>query len=150
MQILTITNGDFSITTDKTKLQIKVIHDFLAYESYWAKDIPLEYVERAIENSLCFGVFYKNEQVGLARIVSDYTTFAYLCDVFILEKQRGQGLSKWLVETIMAHPNLQGLRRWVLLTADAHELYKKYGWQNIAAPERYLEIRNIEVYQKTL
>src|SRR6185369_16005467 len=109
----------FMISDDKTKLQPDVIHHFLR-NSYWAKDIPLEVVKRSIENSVCFGVYSGNKQVGFARVVSDLATFAYLADVFILEEYRGKGLSKRLMEYIMEYPQLQGLRRWMLATRDAH------------------------------
>ena len=100
----------------------------------------------SVENSLNFGVYHRGEQIGFARIVSDFSTMAYLGDVFIIASFRGQGLSKWLMKTITEHPNLQGLRRWILLTADAHELYKKYGWTNLASPTRWMERHNPNVY----
>lgn len=100
----------------------------------------------AIENSLCFGVYHKDRQIGFARIISDLATVAYLGDVYILEEYRGKGLSKWLVETIMAHPDLQGLRRWILLTGDAHGLYRQFGWTDIADPSKWMEVYNKNVY----
>ncbi|MEI6411780.1 MAG: GNAT family N-acetyltransferase, partial [Bacteroidota bacterium] len=136
----------FQLSTDPAKLDLKVIHNYLSNESYWAKNIPFETVKSAVENSLNFGLYYQDRQIGYARIVSDYTSMAYLADVFILEAFRGQGLSKWLMETIMQHPNLQGLRRWILLTRDAHELYKRFGWQPIAIPDRWMEVHNPNVY----
>jgi GNAT superfamily N-acetyltransferase len=148
MKIITERKNDFVITTDRTKLDILLIHDFLSNKAYWSKNIPLEKVKMAIENSLNFALFYKNKQVGYARIVSDFSAIAYLGDVFIIEEYRGQGLSKWLMETIVSHPHLQNLRRWILLTGDAHELYKKYGWKPIAAPERWMEKHDPNVYSK--
>jgi N-acetylglutamate synthase-like GNAT family acetyltransferase len=146
MKIITVTKNDFTITTDKIKLNLNVIHNFLANESSWSKNIPFEKVKSCIENSLNFGLFHKENQIGYARVISDYTTIAYLGDVFVVSNYRGQGLSKWLMEQVMAHPNLQGLRRWVLCTADAHELYKKYGWTSLAKPELYMERWHPNVY----
>ncbi|MDN4165867.1 GNAT family N-acetyltransferase [Cytophagales bacterium LB-30] len=147
MQILTRTQGAYTLSTDSQKLDINTIHHFLAHDSYWARHIPRETVERAIKNSLNFGVYHGNSQVGYARIISDYATIAYLGDVFILPEHRGQALSKWLMESIKSHPQLQGLRRWILLTADAHELYKAYGWTALATPDRWMECHNPKVYQ---
>ncbi len=127
-------------------MDLIAIHYFLATQSHWNQNILVETVRTANENSLCFGVFYDNEQVGFARVITDYATIAYLGDVFIVPMHRGKGLSKWLMETIMKHPQLLGLRRWILLTADAHELYKKFGWQPVAKPERYMELYNPDVY----
>jgi GNAT superfamily N-acetyltransferase len=139
------TKADYSISTDRACLQIQVIHDFLK-ESYWAKDIPIEIVRRSIANSLCFGVYKKEQQIGFARIISDYATFAYLADVFILESFRGEGLSKWLMEMIVTHPQLQGLRRWMLATRDAHELYRKYGFENVRSPNSLMERLFPDIY----
>lgn len=136
----------YSISTDKGQLDIKMIHGFLSAQAYWSLNIPYETVARAITHSLCFGVYHNGLQVGFARIISDYTTVAYLGDVFILPEHRGKGLSKMLVQHIMQHPDLQGLRRWILLTQDAHELYRKFGWNNIAAPDRWMEVHNKNVY----
>lgn len=139
--------GDFCISTDKSKLDLQTVHHFLSKESYWSQNIPFETVKTASENSLTFGVYHHNQQIGYARIVSDYATVAYLGDVYILPEFRGQGLSKWLMATIMNHPNLQGLRRWILLTADAHGLYKQYGWTEITKPDRWMELHNPDVYK---
>ena len=144
--IMTVEKDGYIITTDKTKMDIAFIHHYLSTESYWCKGIPLDVVRRSIENSLNFGVFYQGKQVGFARIVSDLATVAYLGDVFITPDHQGKGLSKWLMEQIMNHPDLQGLRRWILLTRDAHELYKQYGWQPIASPDRWMEIHDPNVY----
>ncbi|WP_290791618.1 GNAT family N-acetyltransferase [Flavihumibacter sp. UBA7668] len=138
--------NDFLISTDKSKLDIDSIHTFLSAKAYWSLHIPIERVQKAIENSLCFGVYQKELQIGFARVISDYSTIAYLGDVYILEAFRGQGLSKWLMETIMSHPDLQGLRRWILLTGDAHGLYEQFGWTAIADPSKWMELHNKNVY----
>jgi GNAT superfamily N-acetyltransferase len=135
----------FLISDDRQKLDIPMIHSFLT-NSYWAKNIPLNIVEKSTRNSLCFGVYDGNRQIGFARIVSDYSTFAYLCDVFILEEHRGKGLSKWMMECIMQHPDLQGLRRWILATRDAHDLYRKFGFTELQKPDRYMEIVRVPPY----
>lgn len=142
-------NGNFLLSTDKAKLQLPVIHDFLARESYWAKGIALALVEKAIANSLCFGVYDRDKQIGFARVTTDYATFAYLADVFILEEYRGRGLSKWMMSCILAHPELQGLRRWLLATRDAHALYAQYGFRALAKPESIMELHNPNVYAST-
>ncbi len=130
---------NFLISTDREKLHIPVIHQFLSQESYWAQNRSLEQTERAIENSLCFGVYCEERQIGFARVVSDFATFAYLGDVFILEEFRGRGLSKRLMRTIVEHPDLQGLRRWVLATRDAHGLYEQFDFTPLKVPERWME-----------
>lgn len=119
---------DYSISTDPSLLNIDTIYHYLSAESYWAKNIPREVVEKSITNSLCFGLYRHAKQIGFARLVTDKATFAYLADVFVMEEYRGKGLSKWLVQVIHAHPELQGLRRWVLGTRDAHGLYEQFGW----------------------
>jgi len=134
-----IKNG-FRISTDQTLLDFDMIYRYLDNESYWAKGIPEETLRKAIKNSLCFGVYKQNKQVGLARVITDKATFAYICDVFILHDHRGLGLSKWLMQTIVNHPELQGFRRWSLATADAHGLYKQFGFNEIIRPERWMEI----------
>ena len=139
--------GEYLITTDPARVDLAVVHGFLS-ESYWAKGIPLETVRRAVEHSLNFSVYDGARQVGFARVITDSATFAYLGDVFVLETHRGRGLSRWLMEVIVAHPELQGFRRWVLLTRDAHGLYRKVGFKPIAAPERYMELWVPEVYQR--
>ncbi len=132
-------NGEFTISTDKKRLQIDVIQRFLTQESYWAKTRTREQTLTAINNSLVFGLYKGENQVGFARIVSDFATFAYLGDVFILEEFRGSGLSKWLLETVINHSELQNLRRWILATADAHGLYKQFGFHALEYPERWME-----------
>ena len=138
--------NDFLISTDKTKLNIGVIHDYLSKESYWAKNIPLAIVKKSIKGSLCFGLYHKKVQVGFARVVTDHATFGYIADVFILNEYRGKGLSKWLMEVIMNHPNLQGLRRWMLATRDAHGLYAQFGFLPLDKPERIMGLRPFEEY----
>lgn len=130
----------FYISTDKTRLDVTLIHDYLSNRSYWAKERSRETVERSIANSLCFGVFNNSdEQVGFARVVTDYAIFAWLMDVFILETYQGHGLGKLLMKEIMAHPELQTLTRWGLGTKDAHTLYEKFGFTALAYPERMME-----------
>jgi len=130
---------EFIISTDRNRLQIEAIHKFLSEESYWAQTRTREQTETAIKNSLPFGVYKGENQIGFARVVTDYATFAYLGDVYILEEFRGQGLSKWLMETIVGHPDLQGFRRWVLATKDAHTLYEKFGFHALVHPDRWME-----------
>lgn len=131
--------GEFTISTDRKRLQIDRIHKFLTEESYWAKERTLEQTTTAINNSLPFGVYTGENQIGFARVVTDYATFAYLGDVYILEEFRGQGLSKWLMETIVEHPDLQNFRRWLLATRDAHTLYEKFGFTQLKFPARWME-----------
>lgn len=133
------TSGELTISTEKSRLQIDVIQSFLANDSYWAQTRTLEQTKTAIENSICFGAYHGTRQIGFARVVSDCATFAYLGDVFIIEEFRGQGLSKWLMEAIISHPDLQGLRRWVLATRDAHALYEKFGFHTLTYPDRWME-----------
>ena len=139
----------YLISTDPAKLDIGVIHQYLSQQSYWAQNIPLEVVQRSIANSFCFGVYYQMQQIGFARMITDKATFGYLADVFILPDYRGKGLSKWLMATIHAHPDLQGLRRWMLGTKDAHGLYKQFGWAPL--PEevvgRFMQLHNQNIYQ---
>lgn len=132
-------NGEFTISTDRNRLQIEAIHRFLSEESYWAQTRTREQTETAIKNSLPFGVYKGENQIGFARVVTDYATFAYLGDVYILEEFRGLGLSKWLMETIVNHPELQDFRRWVLATKDAHTLYEKFGFHALVHPDRWME-----------
>ena len=136
-----IERAGFVISTDPSRLDRDAIADFLT-RAYWAKGRPRERTERALDNSLVFGLYDGNRQIGLARVVSDYAIFAYLCDVFIHEDYRAHGLGKWLIETVMSHPDLQGLRRWTLATRDAHGLYKKFGWDALKNPEKWMEILN--------
>ena len=128
----------FTISTDPARIDRALVHEFLA-ASYWAKGIPRETVDRSIEGALCFGLYEGDRQVGFARVITDRATFAYLADVFVVDSHRGRGLAAWLMETILAHPDLQGLRRWMLLTRDAHPLYRKVGYTELAHPERVME-----------
>jgi GNAT superfamily N-acetyltransferase len=139
--------GSFVVSTDPSRLDLDLIHGFLT-DSYWAKGIPREVVARSITHSLCFGIYDGDgTQAGFARVVSDFATVAYLGDVFLLESHRGQGLSKWMMECIVAHPDLQNLRRWILLTRDAHGLYKQFGFTPLKSPDRYMELHNPDVYE---
>jgi GNAT superfamily N-acetyltransferase len=137
MKIIEWRSGEFEVTTDRDRLEIQTIYDFLALESEWARGIAREIVERSIEHSLCFGIFHRNRQVGFARVITDCLTIAYLGDVFVLEDYRGRGLAKWLMECVVAHPALHGLRHWILVTADAHDLYRKSGFTPLARPEKF-------------
>jgi N-acetylglutamate synthase-like GNAT family acetyltransferase len=137
---------EFKISTDNNDLDLEVIYEFISH-SYWAADIPKATLEKAISNSFCFGVYdASGHQVGFARLITDKATFAYLADVFIIESQRGRGLSKWLVETIVTHPELQGLRRMILATRDAHGLYAQYGFKPVENPEVLMQIWQPNIY----
>jgi GNAT superfamily N-acetyltransferase len=139
--------GDFLISTSRERLSLEVVHGFLT-NCYWAKGISRDVVARSIEHSLCFGIYEDSgTQVGFARVVSDFATVAYLGDVFVLESHRGRGLSKWLMECMVQHPALQNLRRWILLTRDAHGLYSQFGFTPVKAPERYMELHRPNVYE---
>jgi len=137
--------GDYEISTDPARIDVVTVHEFLT-NSYWAKGIPLETVRRSIENSIPFGVYHGPQLVGFARVISDCATFAYLADVFVLGPWRGRGLSKWLLQCIIGHPDLQALRRWMLATQDAHGLYRQYGFASIKTSEHWMEIHDPEVY----
>jgi len=132
----------FYISTDQSLLDIQFVHHFLDQESYWAKGIPLQKLETAITCSLCFGLYHQNQQIGFARVISDFAVFAYLADVFITPDYRKQGLSKWLIQTILQHPDLQNLKRWLLATADAQGLYSQFGFEKIHNPDNYMQIFN--------
>ena len=136
----------YTISTDKSRLDLEIIHRFLSEISYWAKDRTFDQTKTAIENSICFGVYDSERQIGFARVVTDRSTFAYLGDVFILEEFRGRGLGKWLMETIISHPELQGLRRWVLATRDAHGLYEQFGFSRLKFPDRWMELPAPDAY----
>ena len=129
----------YTISTDRARLNLDLIHNYLSSESYWATGRAREVVERSIENSLPFGIYQGADQVGFARIVTDYATFAWVADVFVMPEHRGLGLSKWLMEVIITHPELQGFRRWILATKDAHGLYEKFGFTQLRRPERWME-----------
>lgn len=133
------TRGDYTISTDPARMNVDAIHAYLS-RSYWAEGVPREIVERSLLGSLAFGLFHRGAQVGLARVVTDRATFAYLCDVYVLEEHQGRGLGRWLVETVMAHQDLQGLRRFSLVTRDAHALYSTFGFSALASPGGHMEI----------
>ncbi len=139
--------GEFTVTDKREDLDIETIHSFLR-ESYWAKGIPRSVVEKAVNNSLCFGLYHSSEQVGFGRAVTDQATFAYLADVFVVPAYRGRGLGKWLVSCVLAHPELQGLRRWILATLDAHGLYEQNGFVALRKPEWFMEINDPNIYQR--
>lgn len=143
-------NGIYCISTNRTLLNMECIHNYLSNESYWAANIPKEIVIRSIENSLCFGLYVDDSQIGFARVITDKATFAYLADVFVLKEYRGKGLSKWLMQVIHEHPELQTLRRWMLGTRDAHGLYKQFGWTNFTeeVSSRFMQKHNPDVYKK--
>ena len=130
----------YTISTDKSMLDIDLIHRFLSERSYWAQHIPRAIVERSIANSLCFGSYDGDQQVGFARVITDYATFAYVADVFVLESHRGRGISKALMRAIREHPQLQELRRWHLVTSDAHALYEKFGFREVETPRKHMEM----------
>jgi GNAT superfamily N-acetyltransferase len=139
---------EFEISTDAARVDVAAVHSFLT-NSYWAAGIPRETVAHSIQNSLCFGIYRGQEQIGFARVITDRATFAYLADVFVLAAFRGRGLAKWLIQCILSHPDLQGLRRWSLITRDAHGLYQEFGFQQLRTPERWMEKHDPEVYAKT-
>jgi N-acetylglutamate synthase-like GNAT family acetyltransferase len=138
---------EYEISTDTDRLNVEVIHNFLAEESYWSPGIPRAIVERAMQNSLCFGVYHRAAQVGFARVVTDKATFALLADLFILSAHRGQGLSKWLMRCVVGHEDLQGLRRLLLLTSDAHSLYRQFGFKELGNPSRFMEVLRQDIYR---
>ena len=138
---------EYEISTDTHRLNVEVIHKFLAEDSYWSPGISRSIVERAIKNSLCFGVYHHAAQVGFARVVTDKSTFALLADLFILKAHRGKGLSKWLMRRVVGHEDLQGLRRLLLLTSDAHGLYRQFGFEQLANPSRFMEVARQDFYR---
>ena len=137
--------GGFLVSTDPARLDVDAIHAFLT-SSYWSPGIPRDVVERAIAGSICFGLFAGERQIGFARVITDRATFAYLADVYVLDEHRGRGLGSWLVETVIAHPELKGLRRFVLVTRDAHGLYEKFGFTPTSKPENYMERHRPDAY----
>jgi len=138
--------NQFYISTDQEKLDIDLIHRYLSEEAYWSKGISKDVIIASIRNSLNFGLYVEGQQVGYARVISDYATIAYLGDVFVLPAYRGRGFSKRLMEEVMSHPKLQGLRRWILLTRDAHDLYRQFGWNSIEKPDRWMEKHDSQIY----
>jgi GNAT superfamily N-acetyltransferase len=137
-------NG-FLISTDRSRLDRRAIHEFLR-SSYWARGIPRAVVDRSLDHALCFGLYEGTRQIGLARVITDHATFAYLSDVYVLPSHRGRGLAVWLMEVVFAHPELQGLRRWMLATRDAHGLYRKFGFRDLAHPEWLMEMVQADLY----
>ena len=131
-------DGDYRISTDKMRLDVPAIHDFLV-NTYWSKGRSLDVVRQSVEHSLCFGLYYQQGQIGFGRVISDFSTFAYIADVYVLDQHRGHGLGKHLVTCITQHAQLQGLKRWLLVTSDAHGLYKPYGFSPLTTPERFME-----------
>ena len=149
MESISVTNKNYLITTNQQVFNYEKIYDFISNQSYWAAGIPMDILKRSIANSLSFGLFYNGEQIGFARVITDYATFGYLADVFIDPKFRGKGLASWLMETILSHPALPGLRRWMLATRDAHGLYEKYGFTKLLNSERIMEISKPGIYQSS-
>ena len=140
------TRDKFTVTTDRARLDRRAIAQFLT-SSYWAAQVPQTVVDRSIENSLCFGLLDEDRQIGFARVVTDRATFAFIADVFVLPEHRGRGLGKWLIECVVSHPELQGLRRWLLGTRDAHGLYRQYGFTPLKRPEIFMELHDPDVYR---
>ncbi|MFI5185578.1 MAG: GNAT family N-acetyltransferase [Chitinophagales bacterium] len=147
MEIIEQRRGDYLISTDRSKIDLNSVHDFLSH-SYWAENISKNLIQKSIDHSLCFGVYHYRDLVGFARVISDFATFAYLADVFILPQQRGKGLSKWLMQVIIDHPDLQGLRRFTLATKDTHGLYAQFGFKPFDKPERWMQRHDPDVYKK--
>jgi GNAT superfamily N-acetyltransferase len=139
--------GSLTISTDPARVDRKLVHEILT-SSYWAEGIPRDVVDRSIDNSLVFGLYEGLAQIGFARVITDRSTFAYLSDVFVLDSHRGKGLGKWLMEAVMGHPDLQGLRRWTLATRDAHGLYRQFGFESVAKPDRLMEILDADIYRR--
>lgn len=140
------TRNSYTITTDKGQIDLAYTHQYLSQHSYWAENIPIDVVRRSIEGALCFVVLHGTEQVGFARVITDEATFAYLADVFIDPRHRGHGLSKWLMQVIMDYPTLQGLRRFLLATRDAHGLYRQFGFESLTLPDRWMQVHRPDVY----
>lgn len=138
--------GEFRVVTAGERLDVAAIHNFLCRESGWARHIPRSVVEESIRNSLCFGLFHQDKQAGFVRVISDYPTIPYLGDVFELREYRRRGLARWLMECVVSHPRLRNLRRWILVTEDAHGLYRKFGFSELAAPGKFMELHNPDVY----
>lgn len=141
------THESFLLSTDPAKIDLPTVHRYLSESSYWAKNIPFDVFRTSVQNALCFGIYENGRQAGFARVITDRATFGYIGDVFILDAYRGRGLSKWLMQCILEHPELQGFRRWILATADAHGLYAQSGFHSLAKPDRWMELHNPNVYQ---
>src|SRR6202049_4055734 len=140
--------GEFTVSTDRGLIDMDVVHGFLT-QCYWAKGIPRDVVARSIENSLCFGLYADGQEVGVARVITDYATYAYIGGVFVLESFRARGLGKWLMECVMKHPRLQGLRRWSVVTSDAHGLCSQVGFTPLKKPRNYMELHRPDVYTRS-
>ncbi len=141
-------HDEFLLSSDPKKLDIDIIHRYLNKHSYWAQNIPLNVVERSLNNSLCFGLYRNKTQIGLVRVITDRATFAYLADTFIIDEYQGKGLGIWMIETVMKSSELQGLRRWQLSTRDAHKFYQKLGFQSLEYPDRHMTIKYHNIYKK--
>jgi GNAT superfamily N-acetyltransferase len=148
MNIQELTIGEYVFSTDRSRLDVSYVHDFLCHRSYWAAGIPRHIVEKSLKNSLAVGIYKTGQQVGFARVITDFATYAYLCDVFIDETHRGKGLSKKLMEFIFSFAELQGLRRMMLATKDAHALYAQFGFKALMNPDRFMELPRTGVYEK--
>jgi GNAT superfamily N-acetyltransferase len=147
--VIEVERDRYRISTDRSRLDLSAMHRFLG-NAYWSPGLPLDVLRRAVAGSVCFGLYDGMAQVGFARVITDCATFAYLCDVYVLEESRGRGLGRWLMEVVAGHPCLQGLRRFLLVTRDAHALYERYGFHPLARPERYMEIHRPDVYGQAL
>lgn len=146
-KIIEAKQDEYLMSTDPVKLDPVAVHAFLT-QVYWCEGISLELIKKALKNSLCFGIYHQGKQVGLSRVVTDYATYAYLCDVYVLEAHRGKGLGHWMVECVMTHPELQNLRRFTLATRDAHGIYAAFGFTPPKAPERQMERHDPDVYRR--
>jgi GNAT superfamily N-acetyltransferase len=138
--------GEFLVSTDPARLNLDAVYAYLS-RAYWCEGIPRQTVERALRQSLCFSLLEGERQIGLVRVITDYTTFAYLCDVYVLESHQGRGLGTWMMQCVVEHPELQGLRRWHLTTRDAHALYHKVGFVPLSKPERHMEVFTPDIYK---
>lgn len=148
METIEIHEGEYTVSTDRSRLDINAIHDYLSSESYWSQNIPFDIVKQSVENSIPFGVYHGQQQIGFARVITDNALFGYLADVYILTPHRGKGLSKLLMRTIMDHPVIKGLRRLLLITSDAHGLYRQFGFTEIPNPEKYMQVHIADLYTK--
>lgn len=148
METIEIHEGGYTVSTDRSRLDINAIHDYLSRESYWSQNIPFDIVKQSVESSIPFGVYHGQQQIGFARVITDNALFGYLADVYILTPHRGKGLSKLLMRTIMNHPVIKGLRRLLLITSDAHGLYRQFGFTEIPNPEKYMQVHIADLYTK--
>ncbi|NLR79762.1 GNAT family N-acetyltransferase [Chitinophaga eiseniae] len=148
METIEIHEGEYTVSTDRSRLDINAIHDYLSRESYWSQNIPFDIVKQSVENSIPFGVYHGQQQIGFARVITDNALFGYLADVYILTPHRGKGLSKLLMRIIMNHPVIKGLRRLLLITSDAHGLYRQFGFTEIPNPEKYMQVHIADLYTK--